>query len=274
MIIVVVYNRKLEACESFRSIRNIAKKEPELNLFVYDNSPVAQEIRNHEGLKISYFHDPKNSGVSKAYNKGVAFAQESRKEWVLLLDQDTSLPSTIIADYASAIEKHQTINLFVPILKLGSGEVFSPFRYRFKRGFYLQHIEAGVHSLEKIAPVNSGMTVRVETFLQVGGYNDKVKLDFSDFQFIERFKGFNPEFYVMDVVCIQDFSDNETSLQSQKRRFEFFVDGARNIEKRNFLDLIQYHNIVLARALKLTVRFRNMTFLKHYLGRFLFSSGH
>jgi len=270
LVIIVIYKSTLEDCESFQSLLAMREEFRSLNLFIYDNSPISQELKNYEGLAITNFHDPENSGVSKAYNTGVEHAKKISKEWVLLLDQDTRFPSSILSEYRQAINSNSNINLFVPVLKLKNGKIFSPSRYRFKRGFFLDTIESGVHSLFNLAPVNSGMMVQVEAFFKVGGYNEKVKLDFADFQFVERFRKLYPNFFVINVECEQDFSDDNNSFESQYIRFKYYCDGAKNIENKNFADWLQYNGVVIIRAIRLTLRFVDARFLGAYFKNFLF----
>lgn len=268
VIIIVIYNTNLDDSESFQSIRQFKSDQKDINLFVYDNSNHPQNIRKYSGLNITYFYDSTNSGVSRAYNFGAAHAKESNKKWILLLDQDTKLPNTILNAYFNKIHNHQHIKLFVPILQLSNGKIFSPCTYRFKRGFYLKRISPGIHSLFNLAPVNSGMLIDVNSFYRSGGYNERVKLDFSDFQFIERFRKIHKNFYVLDLVCQQDFSNEKASLGSQLSRFVYYCEGARNMEKDTFVDWAQYAIIVLLRSLRLTVRYGKLNFVKVYLNVF------
>jgi len=270
LVIIVIYKSTLEDCESFQSLLAMREEFRSLNLFIYDNSPISQELKNYEGLAITYFHDPENSGVSKAYNTGAEHAKKISKEWVLLLDQDTRFPNSILSEYRQAMNSNSNINLFVPVLKLKNGKIFSPSRYRFKRGFFLVTIKSGVHSLFNLAPVNSGMMVQVEAFFKVGGYNEKVKLDFADFQFVERFRKLYPNFFVLNVECEQDFSDDNNSFESQYIRFKYYCDGAKNVENKNFADWLQYNGVVIIRAIRLTLRFVDARFLGAYFKNFLF----
>jgi len=140
-IIIVIYNIELEDSESFQSILQMHAEEAELNVFVYDNSLKPQKLKAYKNIRLSYVHDPNNSGVSKAYNTGAENAKKEQKEWVLLLDQDTTLPSDILKQYNSAIKTYSEAKLIVPILQLANGKIFSPCSYRFKRGFYFQFVE-------------------------------------------------------------------------------------------------------------------------------------
>jgi len=271
LIIIVIYNTSLEDCESFQSVNRMKDEYSDLNLFVYDNSNQPQKINSYKGISISYIHDRLNSGVSMAYNQGVSYAKKMDKRWVLLLDQDTTLPATLLYEYQKALLGFPDIKLFAPILVLKNKKIFSPSRYRFKRGFYLKGISEGIHSLYRICPVNSGMLINVEAFLSVNGYNDKVKLDFGDFQFIERFRKLYPNFYVLNVECQQDFSNDDISYTSQLNRFLYYCQGAKNIEKDTVWDRFQYTVIVGVRAMSLTLKHKKIGFISTYFRSFLIS---
>lgn len=270
-IVLVLYETVLEESESFRSILAMSRSGYKLDLFVYDNSKRIQPIKAYDDLNITYRHDPMNSGVSKAYNVGAEYARKRQKKWILLLDQDTALPTSLLQSYREATEKNQGLKLFVPILKLDDGKIFSPCTYRFKRGFYAETVKTGIHSLYELAPVNSGMLVDLAAFNEVGGYNEAVKLDFSDFQFVERLRQHYPNFYVLEAVCHQDFSDDIVHFKGQAARFVHYCDGAKNIEKEGLWTWIQYNFIVLSRALRLTARYKKLRFIGIYLNTFLFS---
>ncbi|MET6989544.1 glycosyltransferase [Sediminicola arcticus] len=268
-IIIVVYNKAIHECESFRSILEMRTDDSNLDIFVYDNSPVSQKINYHKGITIYYMHDPNNSGVSRAYNEGALYAAKNKKCWVLLLDQDTLLPVNLLETCQKAVSKYPEIKLFVPVLELKSGKIFSPCRYKFKRGFYIKKISEGIHSLDKLSPVNSGMLIDISSFIDAGGYNNNVKLDFGDFQFIERFRKKYKYFYVLDARCIQDFSNDEVSYKSQLTRFKFFCEGARNIEKEFKSDWLTYSLLVGIRAIVLTLKHKKFSFIFTYYYSFL-----
>lgn len=271
-IVIVLYKIQLEESVSFQSILNAHRGEEVISIFVYDNSPFPQKLKEYSGLNMTYEHNPNNPGVSKAYNTGAQYALQNRKNWILLLDQDTTLPNEILSKFNTAINQHPLIKLFAPKLILENGRIFSPCRYFFKRGFHLNEITAGIHSFEKLAPVNSGMLINLSTFFISGGYNNSVKLDFSDFQFVERFRKIEPNFCVIDVECQQDFSDNQVSVSNQITRFRFYCEGALEITKDGLLDWLQYYIIVFARACKLTMRHKKMDFLHIYLNYFVYNS--
>tara|TARA_R110002126_G_scaffold141128_2_gene285998 strand:- start:2201 stop:3055 length:855 start_codon:yes stop_codon:yes gene_type:complete len=270
-VVIVLYKVRYEDSISFQSILAANRGEELLNLFLYDNSPKPQNITNAQGLNIIYHHDPDNSGVSKAYNTGADWAKQLKKSWMLILDQDTALPINIFEAYKNSLQEFPNVKMIAPLLRLDDGRIFSPFKYSFKRGFHLKSITPGEYSLFKIAPVNSGMFLDLDTFFASGGYNNAVKLDFSDFQFIERFRKLSSTFCLMNLECIQDFSDNEASFSNQLNRFKFYCEGALEISKEGITDWLQYVAIVFVRAANLAWRYKNMEFIFVYFNSFLAS---
>lgn len=272
--VVVVYNCKLEDSKSLQSINaSLVSASRFMDVVVYDNS-LYSEIEN--GLRFSkwnfnihYFHDVTNPGVSKAYNFAAQYAKKLQKKWLLLLDQDTSFPLESIGSYIHAIERQPAISLFVPILKLSSGIILSPCRYHFKRGFGIKEITSGIYSFKRLSPVNSGMLINIEAFTKAGGYNEKVRLDFSDFQFIERFKKVAKLFYVINMVALQEFSDEIIDVEKLNERFAFYCDGAKNCTKHSLMDSLTYFIVVLRRATSLVCRTKSIVFYRTFIQSYL-----
>ena len=113
------------------------------------------------------------------------------------------------------------------------------------------------------------MLINLEAFRLVGGYNEKVKLDFSDFQFIERFKKRFDSFYVINVIAKHAFSDTEINTSKLNKRFISYCDGAKNCEMISIHDRIIYFMIVFFRATKLVYRTKNSVFYKTFIQSYL-----
>ncbi|MDR2270634.1 MAG: glycosyltransferase [Sphingobacterium sp.] len=271
LAIVVIYNKGLSDSETLISLgADIVREGSVLDLFIYDNSAIQQSGASIRGFNILNHHfDGENVGVSAAYNMGAKYAKALGKEWVLLLDQDTSFFPGALKEYCKNVEENSEVNLFSPIIKLASGVIFSPFKKIFKRGIALKEVSPIRYSLKRYAPVNSGILVRVAAFEMAGGYNEKVKLDFSDMEFISRFSNHNDNFKVINTICLQDFSNDITDVEVLNRRFAFFCDGVKNCRRKNVYEDFQYFVVVLIRLIMLMVRTRKTrfitTFYKNYI---------
>lgn len=263
VFIFVLYKVNLTDCITFKSLNRFnTEVNQKINLIIYDNSPISQTVYSTDKITVnSYHHDKDNPGVSKAYNYGAAIAKSKGYKWIILLDQDTVFPSDFIDSLICAINCNPQIKLFVPMLKLKDGKPFSPSRYKFKRGQPIE-LKQGVLSLTKFAPVNSGMTINVDAYLEAGGYLEKVSLDFADFQFIERFRKRYSNFYLFNSVAIQDFSNDETDLKKLETRFSIYCNCAVNCKRDSFFDHVVYLYPVLRHTFGLYTKTKSLSFFK------------
>ena len=79
LIIIVIYNK---------DIHKVIMKDTsyKLNILVYDNSKKSQNYPEN----IYYIHDSSNSGVSRAYNKGIELAKKMNKKYCLKFKREIS----------------------------------------------------------------------------------------------------------------------------------------------------------------------------------------
>jgi len=272
--VVVLYKRKLSDAESINSLLDSDELELIKDIYVYDNTPVEFDnneyhIKTFRGRNVIYFRDYQNSGVSKAYNCGMSKAHELGYKYALLLDQDTVFPRNAFSHYKSAMSNNPGINLIVPRLVTLGGEFCSPLRYAFHRGFITGELAAGIYSLEKYSPINSGMLLDVATALSCGGYNDGVYLDFSDFQFIERLKRVSVNFYVMPLTIQQDLSNEDENHENLLTRYAIYCDCATRCERNAYTDDLIYFMMVFIRGLKLAKRTKKIKFLKIFYQKYM-----
>lgn len=266
--IIVLYNCKLTNSISYISItKSLQLTNQTAYLFIYDNSKTNQSIDDVNWSVwsgINYIHDPNNSGLSIAYNTGVDYAKQLGFEWVVLLDQDTDFRYDFVEKIDLAINNNPSIYLFAPLIKLKTGVSFSPSRYRFKRSVSTK-VAPGVRFLKKYVPINSGLVINVIAFENVGGYLNEIKLDFADFQFIEKFREKYKMFYVIDSEAVQDFSNDEINLEKSTFRFEIYLNDAKKCYRAGILDDVLYLLIVIRHTLALTIKFRNAIFVKLFI---------
>ncbi|REC49598.1 glycosyltransferase [Chryseobacterium pennipullorum] len=266
LFIIVLYNEKLIESSSFQTITSSAKafgfKDKELHLYVYDNSPTGQDKPDSSFWNIEYVSDTQNSGLSIAYNKAAEFAERKELQYIFLMDQDTTFPSDTIKKYHESLQRNPSIKMYAPILKIENGKIMSPFRCYMKWGKFLDVVKPGIYDLKKIAPINSGLCVNVKSFFEVGGYNEKVRVDGADYQFIERFKRRYKDFEVVDVIGHQAFSMFEKNPQKLISRYSIFLQDVKNFEEHEFGDRFFYSILIIKRTLRLTFDTKSIMFIK------------
>jgi hypothetical protein len=266
LAIVVLYKQSLASSLSFTTLeQSLSLSGIKITLFVYDNSPEAQTIiPDTPYFDIVYRHDKTNPGVSKAYNEGAKYASDHQKKWMLLLDQDTHFPENAVASYIKAIEQHSHISLFVPILQTSNG-IYSPAKSYWKRGVIWKNVTPGIHKLKHKMALNSGIFVSTALFWEAGGYKESIRLHYSDFYFIDKVKKKIDEFCVIDIVCQHDISTlSATDREKALAVFASHCEGAfRSIE--NVYEAIQFYTVVGIRAIKLSMQFRTLDYLKIFI---------
>lgn len=266
LIAIVIYKEVLNRSESYRTI-NIALKKTniEYKFYIHDNSLQKQII---EDKNIHYVHTKNNIGLSKAYNNAALYAKLNHYNWIILLDQDTTWDENYFIKIKEGIINHPKVKLFVPQLLLHNNKKFSPVRYIYGRA-YQTTLESGIHSLHKYFPVNSGLIINVDAFLKVGGYNEHVYLDHSDFQFIERFRKKYSNFCLIDSIGYQNFSNDEIDICRLKNRFIMYLDCLLHCDRPNIIYHISYLYSTLRHTMALSLRTKNSVFIKIFTTNYL-----
>ncbi len=251
----MLYNCGLAQSQSLSSLLQILSDHPEsakhFSLVLYDNSPQPQSHAIAAGFPIRYLHDPCNGGLAPAYNFALSCAESEGREWLLLLDQDTSLTSEFILELvesAQALLAQREVAAIVPKLRV-NGRIDSPasdffglMRRQFSRPEQAMGEEVvGIHQ-QPLCAYNSGSTLRVTVLRAIGGFPAEFWLDFLDHAIFHALFAGGYRVYVMRATMSHDSS---------------FSD----LDKLPFWRL---RNILLARTLYVK---RNGTFLDRLLYR-------
>ena len=114
--VVVLYNPSIEEIEN---IRNFYKKVDKT--IIMDNSCYSQyeKVRDIFGDtgSILYKHYGKNVGLCKALNEGIKLVRQYGCKWALVMDQDSSFITDLIAVYKKYLKenKNQDIAILAPV---------------------------------------------------------------------------------------------------------------------------------------------------------------
>lgn len=260
LIVIVLYKEKLNAAQSFSTI---VKGNSTQDIYVYDNSP-ERDFDAEKYSFVTYFHDSSNAGVSTAYNKGAQHAQKEKKEWLLLLDQDTSIPPDFINNLILEVEKKQGYELYATRL-LNHGKLLSPCGYKFKRGYQLDDLETGVQPIHDITFLNSGLLISLDLFTRVNGYDASVPLYFSDFVFVNKLRKLINAFVLLTIELHHNLSSNDmTDIRAFKIRYDLYLKGAFEAYRSEKSGLISYVLTTFFRAAKLSYTFKDGYYIISY----------
>ncbi len=253
--VVVLYHKGLEDCEVYRTL--IKENLQDLDcLLVFDNSSEARSatVTLPNGI-FRYVSNGCNLGLSANYNNAARYAADNGFRWLLLLDEDTSFPPQALKVYRNALKAHPAEGLFVPLHRISNGKLLSPSR-PFKG--LADHVPPGIHSLRDYDVINSGLLVSVDEFLAVGGYKAEVNLDFSDYQFIERVRTLRQTVVVLDMECLQDFSNDVKDRQKLLRRFDLYCRNAVHFEALSSRSRHKVNYLVAKHTLMMSLRCRSL----------------
>jgi GT2 family glycosyltransferase len=254
LAVVVVYNCELSQSHSVSSLFQILREHPELakhfSVVLYDNSPRPQSPLAPPDFPSHYVHDPSNGGLATAYNFALTRAESEGREWLLLLDQDTTLTREFISELvetAQTLHTRPEVAAIVPKL-LVHGKVHSPaipFTDQMRRQF-LPPTEALTHDVVGVLPqrlcaYNSGSTLRVVALRSIGGFPTEFWLDFLDHAVFHALIVHGYRVYVMLAMLAHDSSYSDIGKVPLWRLHNILMAQTLYMKRRgNFVDRLLF----------------------------------
>lgn len=262
LAVVVLYKCELSRSHSFSSLLEVLNANPELakrfSLLVYDNSPEAQTPGGAD-FPAHYVHDPANGGLASAYNFALARAESEKREWLLLLDQDTSLTPEFLFELietSTALQATPEAAAIVPKLVVGGG-IHSPateFIQQMRRQFQppKQPIAADAVGImqQPLCAYNSGSTMRVSALRSIGGFPPEFWLDYLDHAVYRALYVRGYRIYVMRAKLTHEASYSEPDSVPFWRLHNVLMAQTLYVKRSgNFMDRLLYR-IWLLRYIK------------------------
>jgi GT2 family glycosyltransferase len=203
-IVVVLHDRGIA---DSRTCTDLLKQDcpPRRNAFLlYDNSARSSIQAIPAGWDVHL--DPSNGGLSAAYNFAIAQAKALNCKWVLLLDQDTSLPRNFLSGIHVNLAKmqgHPEVVAIIPIIKAGDRQV-SPLLP--KPGRESSFAGRNIVVSEWVTAINSGTCISVDFIDELGGFSREFWLDYLDFWLFKMISNSGKCVYVGEMVLEHDLS--------------------------------------------------------------------
>lgn len=265
---IVVYKEVFYETETFKSLLSSyqnSKDLAKLNVFIYDNSPEIfckrEYYQDAASTEVTYFKNPKNPGISEAYNHIGKYSEEHGFQAIVFLDQDTHLPDEAYRIYKDFLDNEPNFMVGIPKIMI-NGRLLSPSKYNNFRSSALPKIPVGELPTENISWINSGMMVQTDFFINSGGYNPEIQLDFSDHFFVEKIKkqGLR-KVQILPLILHQNLSAYTNTMQQDVTRYRFFLrDLAGYRRGKNPFKVFAY--IDLPRLVRLSMKHKTLQFLK------------
>lgn len=195
LFILVLYRANKEQSQAYNSLKALLdeKTRNEL-LFVWDNSQ-------------------NNIMLSGAYNKGLDYAIQNKKKWIVLLDQDTKVTQQYI-DSISEISNEYDV--YAPLLKNQSGKQLSPVWYDCSKGPF-GHLSTKESEKKICSAFNSGVILKADLVKSLGGFNPDFPLDYLDFWLFYKLSKSNAKIKIMNVELQHNLSVESADYTSKER---------------------------------------------------------
>jgi GT2 family glycosyltransferase len=218
LAVIVLYKMQPSESAAFRTLRTtisgLQDGQADIKILLYDNTPGGQGA-GVLPVDVQYKADVENSGLAKAYNYALEIAQEEDFDWLLTLDQDTSLPIDFLCKLCHAVAFVAPLNTVAAIVPIFGGRSGSPWirrKYwirpkRFHDGFI------GI-PLEAVYAANSASTIRVSALKAIGGYDPRFSIWASDLVMYHRLHCNNFRTFVAGNI----HTEHESSLADLKHR--------------------------------------------------------
>lgn len=190
IFVVVIYNCPVGKSKTInslaRSYKSFLLKSKEnlrekIDLVIYDNSKKKSSYLKFNYLfNLHYFHDPKNSGLAKAYNLAFNQGIKNKSKWLILFDQDSTLPSNYFAELFKEIDEAQNLCVALVPKVFSNKNLISPCRVFF--GGILRPLEKSYYGLNnrELFAIGSGTVISVVYLKKINGFNEAFWMDSLD----------------------------------------------------------------------------------------------
>jgi glycosyltransferase involved in cell wall biosynthesis len=217
--VVVLYGMAPGQSPAFRSLMEARTRlQPELGrvfLVLWDNS-ASPHVGDTLPEDVIYLHDPRNPGLAAAYNGALEIAIQHGSNWLITLDQDSTVPADYMVRMANAARLcsgFAGVAAIVPQIAAGAKRLSPNY---FLLGAMPRWFPRGFRGTPRqpVFAFNSGTMVSVSVLEQIGGYDTRFPLDHSDAALFRRLHQFGKRVYVEGGIQLE----HEFSMADMNRR--------------------------------------------------------
>ena len=194
---------------------------------IYDNSPAPRAESLFETPRCRYIHDPSNGGTAAAYRAAACLGVDLGITWLLVLDQDTSLPEQFLRRAAAALSMLESAPPAVLLPWVSSGGVIISPSVVSKCGSIrpmrrVARRRAEVH----ITAISSGAIFNVSEVPELRAIPRELWLDYVDHWIFYRLHARETVLAIFDTCIHHDLSIASPKTVSP-RRLRSVLDGER-----------------------------------------------
>jgi len=217
LTVIVVFERELDGVQAWPLLRQrlIAASGVRCaaddcllldHVLIYDNSSQPRaKPRNHIPGCI-YFNDTSNGGTAAAYDRACSIAREAGIDWLLLLDQDTSLPRGFFESASAALAASpRRPCALVPWVFQGQ-KLVSPARVTSTGTIVPLQYKASLPLTHDLTAISSGSLLHVPTLAALMPMPHGLWLDYVDHWIFFQLRSCRMSVVVFDASLQHDLS--------------------------------------------------------------------
>jgi GT2 family glycosyltransferase len=210
LAVVVLYKQKPSDSSTLNSLRLAISRldagQADIRIVLYDNTPGGQDTLDLPP-DVHYKADIENGGLAKAYNYALEIAHQDGYDWMLTLDQDTSLPIDFMSKLCCTITLVTPLNVVAGIVPsiFSDGRLISP-SAPILHWAYAKHFPdnfTGISPHDLTLAVNSASTLRVRALRAAGGYDPRFWLDYCDVVMFYRLQANHQRIFVAGNIHVE-----------------------------------------------------------------------
>lgn len=205
LAVLVLYKCDINDSKTLISLvdnyNNNKKDFDNFKLIIYDNGPTDQTKLASVPFNFEYICHEQNDGLARAYNLAYRKALEEAFKWLLIFDQDSSLPNDYLSRLnceISHVRDDISVAAVVPKMRY-NGHFFSPSRVIY--GGIHRPIEidyTGIYD-GNIFAIGSGSLIKASFLEQVGGFNEFFWMDCLDRWLYMTIRNIGLKVYVTNI---------------------------------------------------------------------------
>jgi len=219
LVVVVSYNGFQTIGQTVCALRRQAG-----HIHIVDNGSDAETLEVLESLErepdITVERLGKNRGVGYALNRGVQCARKMECTWLLTMDQDSVVDSSLIEAYCAAVEGDPTMVCLTP-------RITNRRRKKDAAGGAISYA------------ITSGNLVRVSVFEQIGFYDEGFFIDCIDFDFCLRLRRAGYEVHaVPEAMLKHQWGDSVDPPKAHREYYARHSPVRRYYMYRNLMSMV------------------------------------
>lgn len=269
VILVVLYKCSFDDSQTLKSLLKSVEKLNKDTILIWDNSPSSQsedkirKLRNsfeRFGIKLLYKNTPENLSLSNIYNNTIK--QYNCYDYLVIFDQDSDFDDNFFKELHLAYSTNPEIKLFLPLISY-KGNIISPSKKIFMKGFYLKNRIYGKHKARNFSAINSGMVIAYKYLIdKYSGYDERLKFYGTDDFFMMNYGLDNKYLYIINYMFDHDLTLSMNNESSEKLLISYhqMLESWKIIYSKYNKCLIQLY--ILIHSIKTALKYKDSRYIK------------